>query len=101
MCARDAKGTKAFARQIVNLILSFFARVCVGMHKVEYHLRRSLRDFESGVVVLDLGLGSLADGIEGCEVSNLIGLQCRFIAETSDDSLVDAVAALGSRRQRP
>ncbi len=65
---------KALARQIVNLVLSFFARVRVEMDKVQDYLRRSLRDFENGVVVLDLGLSSLTDRVERCEMSDLVGL---------------------------
>ena len=73
--ARDAKGTIAFAAKSLTCVLSFFARVRVEMDKVQNYLRRALRDFESGVVVFDLGLSSLADRIERCEMSDLIGLQ--------------------------
>ena len=65
---------KPLAASSLTCFSAFLRASASGMDQIQNHLWGALRDFESDVVVFDLGLGSLADRIEGGEMSDLIGL---------------------------
>ena len=99
--ARHAQRTKAPCGEFVDRLVDGGLDLSGIGRQFQNHLRRALRDLEFlSIRALDGSLGALVHGIEGLEMSHLIGLQGLIVLQTAQHGQVDRVLVVRARGQR-